>query len=34
MKFTSTRSPMALDSAKVIAQGISKEGGLFVPESF
>ena len=25
---------MALDSARVIAQGISKEGGLFVPESF
>ena len=34
MKFTSTRRPLALDSAQVITRGISEEGGLFVPQSF
>ena len=34
MQFTSTRCRMELESAKVITQGISNDGGLFVPLSF
>ena len=34
MYYTSTRSDMRLKSADVITNGISKEGGLYVPESF
>ncbi len=35
MKYTSTRNnAVKVDSAKAIAQGISVDGGLFVPESF
>lgn len=34
MKFTSTRSVKELDAAQTITQGISEEGGLFVPVSF
>ena len=34
MLFTSTRRRKALESAQVITQGISEEGGLFVPQSF
>ncbi len=35
MKYTSTRNnAVKVDSAKAIAQGISADGGLFVPESF
>lgn len=35
MKYTSTRNnAVRVDSAKAIAQGISADGGLFVPESF
>ncbi len=34
MYYTSTRSDMRLNSADVITNGISKEGGLYVPESF
>lgn len=34
MYYTSTRSDMRLQSADVITNGISKEGGLYVPESF
>jgi len=34
MQFTSTRRSLTLNSAEVIAKGISDEGGLFVPKSF
>ena len=34
MKFTSTRAMKELESAQTITQGISEEGGLFVPTSF
>ncbi|MBO5252618.1 MAG: threonine synthase [Clostridia bacterium] len=35
MKYTSTRNPeLHVTAAQAIAQGISEEGGLFVPESF
>lgn len=35
MKYTSTRdNSLSVSSATAISQGISKEGGLFVPESF
>ncbi len=34
MQFTSTRSQKNIESAQAIAQGISEDGGLFVPRSF
>ena len=35
MRYPSTRnSQLRLEASQVIAQGISEEGGLFVPESF
>ncbi len=34
MKFTSTRSIKSIESAQAITQGISEDGGLFVPQSF
>ena len=35
MRYKSTRnSQLRLEASQVIAQGISEEGGLFVPESF
>ena len=34
MQFTSTRAKTEIESAKAICQGLSKEGGLFVPKSF
>ena len=34
MEFTSTRSNLSYESSQVIVQGISQEGGLFVPKSF
>ncbi|MBP3703967.1 MAG: threonine synthase, partial [Clostridia bacterium] len=35
MMYTSTRNPaLHVSAAQAIAQGISEEGGLFVPESF
>ena len=34
MQFTSTRRNLALHSAEVITQGISEDGGLFVPREF
>lgn len=34
MKFTSTRNELGVESAKAISQGLSLEGGLFVPKSF
>ena len=34
MLFTSTRCRKSLESAQVITQGISEEGGLFVPQTF
>ena len=34
MRFTSTRAKTNIESAQAIAMGLSKDGGLFVPESF
>lgn len=34
MQFTSTRSRKNIESAQAITQGISEDGGLFVPQSF
>ena len=34
MQFTSTRAKTEIESAKAICQGISAEGGLFVPKTF
>ena len=34
MQFTSTRSRKNIGSAQAITQGISEDGGLFVPQSF
>ena len=35
MKYTSTRNnAVSVDAAKAISQGISEDGGLFVPMSF
>ena len=34
MQFTSTRKKQNIESAQAICQGLSKEGGLFVPKSF
>ena len=35
MKYTSTRNKaVSVDAAKAISQGISEDGGLFVPQSF
>lgn len=34
MNFTSTRNKQNIESSKAICQGLSKEGGLFVPKSF
>ncbi len=34
MQFTSTRAKAEIESAKAICQGLSEEGGLFVPKSF
>ena len=34
MKYTSTRSSQNIESAQAITQGISEDGGLFVPQEF
>ena len=34
MRYTSTRSAISLSASEIILQGLSKEGGLFVPTSF
>lgn len=34
MKYTSTRSRKSIESSQAVTQGISEDGGLFVPESF
>lgn len=34
MKYTSTRSSQDIESAQAITQGISEDGGLFVPQEF
>lgn len=34
MRYTSTRSGKSIESAQAIVQGISEDGGLFVPENF
>ena len=34
MFFTSTRADLKFSAAQAIAQGISREGGLFVPSAF
>lgn len=34
MNFTSTRNEQNIESSKAICQGLSEEGGLFVPKSF
>ena len=34
MRFTSTRANKDIESAQAICQGLSEEGGLFVPKAF